>query len=136
MVGEPEPQSQPEVDINIDLTLLQQTLDMIELAKTKGFEWTLSISPAMWEHWMPFQEVFSIQACAVVSWWLRDRHKLLVWIEPVDNNRYRGFIKYFGIFNNAKLPEAPTSYEQVLLTTITEALNALPDADKNTTDNK
>jgi hypothetical protein len=111
---------------NLDTTLLQQTLDMIELAKSKGFDFTGELKPFMYEHWMPFQEVFCNQASAVISWWLRDRHKLIIWIAPKDNGSFRGYIKYFGVVAFVQDIEESHVYERVFITAITEALNTLP----------
>ncbi len=111
-----------------DITLIKQTLDMIELAKSKGFEYSWSIKPFMHEHWMPFAEVFCNQACTVINWWLRDRHKFNIWVAPKDNGTYQGYIKYFGVVAFGEPVDDSTSYEKVFISALIVALNALPPA--------
>ncbi len=97
---------------------------MIDLAKSKGFEFTNQIRATFLEAWMPPNEIFCNTAGAVVAWWLRERHKLKVWVEPIGFNMWCGLLQYFGLSDKQ---EAQT-YELAFMAIITKALNALPDA--------
>lgn len=115
-------------------TLLEQTLEMITLAQTKGFDFTLSIHPFMWEHWMPFEDVFCNQACAVMAWWLRDKYYIqitITYMRNCDPKLYKWFAEYYNtaglVFDTTADCYLP-SYEQTWLDAITYALNALPPA--------
>lgn len=120
-------------DKQVDLSLLERTLVMIAMAKRMGFD--NSISPVMFEAWMPPEEIFCNTACSVVAWWLRKRHHLKTWVELEDDKWY-GYLQYFGVSINDK--KGHETYEIAMLEIINVALNALPDANQNktTTGNK
>jgi len=65
-----------------ELNLSERVTATISLAKKKGFEYSMHITPALFEAWMPFNETFANTACAVISWWLREYKKIVVWVEP------------------------------------------------------
>lgn len=108
--------------------LLEQTLKMIELAKSKGFDSTGNITGAIWEALMPFGDVFCNCACAVVGRWLRKRHRLIVWVEPVMPGLFKGHFYYFGMtgLSDETKDYAGLDYEHEYLAALTYALNALP----------
>lgn len=117
-----------------DLTLLQQTLQMIKLANSKGF--TDTISPVLIEFWMPPEEIFCNTACAAIAWWLRGKFGLIVWVQPIpikpsdtplNKYKYQGFLLMGAIVNNTPIPDDNTSYERVYVAALTEALATCPD---------
>jgi hypothetical protein len=109
-------------------TILEETIAMIKLAKSKGFEMEYEIKPTMFESWMNAEAAFCNTACAIIAMWLRQRHKINIWVETISDNKYRWALNYFKITEfNPKLNDA-TTYEVEFLHGITEALNLLPPA--------
>jgi|ERR1044072_107147 hypothetical protein len=113
-----------------ELTLMQRTLNMIDLAKSKGYVSDQSISPVMFESWMQGEKAICNTACAMVAMWLRDTGKeslrLTVWVEKRPSGKYMAYVRYFNyIWNN--FPEnCSDSYELEWIFGITHALQALP----------
>lgn len=118
-----------------ELTLLEQTLEMINVAKTKGFEFNktkLNPGTIMWEAWMPFEDVFCITACGVIGWWLRKYHEMAVWVESNGSriDHHVGHLRMGGAHGASEVlnyEHVTESYELALLAITNDALNLLPD---------
>jgi len=114
-----------------ELNLSERVTATINLAKKKGFEYSMHITPALFEAWMPFNETFANTACAVISWWLREHHKIIVWVEPLVHEEY--YLSFADLSRSVYKPQAPVhicqdrGFENAWLIGIAYALALLSD---------
>lgn len=113
-----------------ELTLIQRTLEVINLAKSKGYVSYQDISPVMFESWMLGEKAFCNTACAIIAMWLRDNEKehmrMLVFVDKMQSGRYRAHVSYFGLLWRMPEDMCSDSYELEWIAGLTHALEALP----------
>jgi hypothetical protein len=88
----------------------------------------MNIKSFMLEPWMPIHEIFANTACVALQWWLRTKHNIIVWVEPVPDKKYASYYgKEDESWHSGSTDTNPT-YENMFITALKAALNSLPPA--------
>ncbi len=102
----------------------------MQSAELKGFRASENVKSIMLADWMPVAEIFANTVCVALQWWLRTKHKIDVWVEPVVPERYKGFVRYFGIHKapNEYDSDISRNYEMQFIGALDFAIKSLPPA--------